>query len=71
LRVDSEYGGDPAVSSEIAYEVELEGDASDEALDELLSHVDRIAEIPNSLRRATPVSLGRRSVRGRSADTAG
>lgn len=70
-RVDSDYEGDPAVSSEIVYEVELQGNASDEALDELLSYVDRIAEIPNSLRRATPVTLGSRAVRGRSAHAAG
>jgi organic hydroperoxide reductase OsmC/OhrA len=63
VRVDSDYGGDPAVSSEIVYDVELEGNASEEALDELLDHVDRIAEIPNSLRRATAVTLGTRSVR--------
>jgi putative redox protein len=52
VRVDSDYGGDPAVSSEIVYDVELEG-ASDEELSEPLDHVDRIAEIPNSLRSAT------------------
>jgi putative redox protein len=71
VRVDSDYGGDLAVSSEIVYDVEVEGDAPGEALDELIAHVDRIAEIPNSLRRATPVTLGRRSVRGRSGPTAG
>ena len=68
IRVDSEYGGVPPVSSEIVYDVELEGNGSEEALDELLDHVDRIAEIPNSLRRATTVTLGRRSVRGRAGE---
>jgi hypothetical protein len=63
VRVDSDYGGDPAVSSEIVYDVEVEGEAPDEELSELLDHVDRIAEIPNSLRSATAVTLGRRSVR--------
>jgi organic hydroperoxide reductase OsmC/OhrA len=71
VRVDSDYGGDPAVSSEIVYDVEVEGEASDEELSELLDHVDRIAEIPNSLRSATAVTLGRRSVRARDADAAG
>jgi putative redox protein len=71
VRVDSDYAGDPPVSSEIVYDVELEGEASDEELSELIAHVDRIAEIPNSLRSATPVTLGRRSVRTRDADAAG
>ena len=71
VRVDSDYGGDPPVSGEIVYDVEVEGEASDEELSDLVAHVDRIAEIPNSLRAATAVTLGRRSVRGRGADAAG
>lgn len=66
--VDSDYGGDPPVSGEIVYDVEVEGEASADELSELLAHVDRIAEIPNSLRAATAVTLGRRSVRTRGAD---
>lgn len=55
--VDGDFSGDPAVSSGITYEVEVEGDASREVLNELVRHVDEIAEIPNSLRRGTPVEL--------------
>jgi uncharacterized OsmC-like protein len=57
IGVDSDYGGDPAVSTPIEYEVEIAGDASPEALAELVSFVDRIAEIPNSIRRGTEVRL--------------
>ena len=57
VTVDSDYAGDPAVSSAISYEVEISGNASSEALSELASHVDRIAEIPNSLRSGTLVRL--------------
>lgn len=71
VRVDSDYGGDPPVSGEIVYDVEVEGEASDAELSDLVAHVDQIAEIPNSLRAATAVTLGRRSVRGRGADAAG
>jgi hypothetical protein len=59
--VQGDFGGDPGVSSDVAYDVEVEGDAPREQLERLVAKVDKIAEIPNSLRRATPVSL--RSVR--------
>jgi organic hydroperoxide reductase OsmC/OhrA len=55
----SDYVGDPAVSTPIEYEVELEGGATDDALRELVRHVDDIAEIPNSIRRGTQVRLTR------------
>ena len=54
-----EFSGEPPVSEAIEYEVELEGDAPRERLDDLLERVDRIAEIPNSLRNGTPVRLVR------------
>jgi len=60
----SEYGGSPVVSSPIDYDVELEGDAPEEQLAELLRQTDQIAEIPNSLRRGTSVRLRNAAVRG-------
>jgi organic hydroperoxide reductase OsmC/OhrA len=53
----ADYTGDPVVSTPIEYDVELAGDAPEEVLRELAERVDRIAEIPNSLRRGTPVQL--------------
>jgi uncharacterized OsmC-like protein len=53
-----DFSGDPPVSTAVEYDVELSGDASPEALRELAVRVDEIAEIPNSLRRGTTVSLG-------------
>ena len=67
IRVDSDYAGDPPVSSDIRYDVEVEGDAPRERLEELVALVDRIAEIPNSLRNGTRVSLGEALVRGAGA----
>ena len=64
VTVMSDYVGDPAVSTAVEYEVELEGDASEDDLRELVARVDEIAEIPNSLRRGTEVRL--QSVRARS-----
>ena len=58
VTVRGDFAGDPAVSQEITYDVEIEGDASAERLEELVAHVDRITEIPNSLRLGTAVRLG-------------
>lgn len=57
VTVDGDFSGDPPVSEEIVYAVEIEGDASPEELERLVRHVDAIAEIPNSLRGGTPVRL--------------
>jgi uncharacterized OsmC-like protein len=56
VTADSDYTGDPAISTPIEYEVEVSGDASPDALAELVAYVDEIAEIPNSIRRGTVVS---------------
>jgi putative redox protein len=58
VTVRGDFAGEPPVSQEITYEVEIDGDASAERLEALVEHVDRIAEIPNSLRLGTSVRLG-------------
>lgn len=62
VTVDGGFDGEPAVSTGITYDVEVEGRSSDADLHALIAHVDAIAEIPNSLRRGTAVRLGRGSV---------
>jgi uncharacterized OsmC-like protein len=57
VTVDGDFAGDPPVSGEIVYDVELAGTGEPERLRELATRVDRIAEIPNSLRGATAVTL--------------
>ncbi len=57
VKVRGEFAGDPAVSNEIEYDVEIDGDASADRLRSLVEKVDRIAEIPNSLRGGTQVRL--------------
>jgi uncharacterized OsmC-like protein len=57
VRVVGEFEGDPAVSQDVSYDVEIAGEAADEQLAELVAHVDAIAEIPNSVRRGTPIRL--------------
>lgn len=53
----SDYLGDPAVSTPIEYQVEVEGEAPQNSLRDLVERVDEIAEIPNSIRRGTEVRL--------------
>jgi uncharacterized OsmC-like protein len=65
VTVRGDYSGDPAVSEEIGYEIEVDGDAAPERLTALVQHADEIAKIPNSLRAGTPVRLA--SVRPASA----
>lgn len=55
VTVDGDFSGDPAVSEPVTYNVELAGRGDLEAL---AKEVDRIAEIPNSLRGGTAVSIG-------------
>ena len=55
VTVTGEFSGTPAVSEPVRYDVELSGDGD---LESLVKDVDRIAEIPNSLRQGTAVSLG-------------
>jgi putative redox protein len=57
VRVTGEFVGEPAVSNDIQYDVEIGGDAPEDCLRSLLAHVDAIAEIPNTLRQATHVRL--------------
>ena len=58
-----DFDGDPPVSTAVEYDIELSGGASEEELRNLAARVDEIAEIPNSLRRGTRVTLGSVSAR--------
>jgi putative redox protein len=64
VKVGGNFVGEPAVSDEILYEVEMKGDAPEERLRALVDQVDEIAEIPNSLRQGTRVRLAKASVTG-------
>lgn len=55
--VRGDFSGEPPISEDITYEVEVGGEATPQQLEELVSHVDAIAEIPNSVRRGTQVKL--------------
>ena len=55
--VHGEFTGNPAVSGPITYDVELAGEATTSELEALAVQVNAVAEIPNSVRRGTEVTL--------------
>jgi putative redox protein len=52
--VSADFRGEPAVSEDVSYEVEVAGNTSREQLEELVSGVDAIAEIPTRSGGARP-----------------
>ena len=52
---DFESEGQPA--NNITYQAKVKAQASDEEIIDLLKHTDTVAEIQNTLRKATPVTL--------------
>ena len=57
VKVNGDFVGEPAVSDEVRYEVEVAGNVPEDQLRSLIDQVDGIAEIPNSLRQGTHVRL--------------
>lgn len=57
VRAEGGLRGDPCVSTGIHYTVHVQGDASPEELNELLAHVERIAEVPSAIRLGGDVQL--------------
>jgi putative redox protein len=68
VTVDGDFPARGASSTPISVDIELDGDAPEAKLRELLDLVDRIAEIPNSMRSTTPVDI--REVRIKGSDSA-
>jgi putative redox protein len=65
ITVDGDFPKRGEPSTPITVDVEVEGDADEERLRELVELVDTIAEIPNTIRGATPVALRNVQVVGR------
>jgi organic hydroperoxide reductase OsmC/OhrA len=57
IEVECDWGGEPVRANNLALTVKIQGAAPKQQLEELVRHVDRVAEIPNSLRLGTNVSL--------------
>ena len=64
MTVDGDFPGRGEPSSPISVELEVEGDAPEAHLAELVDLVDELAEIPNSIRAATPITITTRTLHG-------
>jgi putative redox protein len=64
VAVDGDFPGRGEPSTPITVDLEVEGQTSEDQLRELVALVDRIAEIPNSIRGSTPVTLGSVQLKG-------
>ena len=59
VEVDGDFPTRGAPSTPISVVVDVEADAPDAEIDALVAEVDRVAEIPNSLRGTVPVVIRR------------
>jgi uncharacterized OsmC-like protein len=57
VEVQGDWGGDPVRAQNVTYTATVEADAPEPAIRELIEHTDRVAEIHNSLRMGTQVTL--------------
>ena len=64
ITVDGDFPTRGEPSTPITVDLEVDGDAPEDRLRALVDLVDRIAEIPNSIRGTTPVVLGQVQLRG-------
>ena len=63
VEASASFPAEGAPGEDVRYNVELEGSASEAELRALVDATDKVAEIHNTLRVATPVKLGQVSVR--------
>ena len=59
VEVEGDWGGDPVRAQNVSYSVRVEAEAGEKEIAELIRHTDAVAEIHNSLRKGTQVSLGK------------
>lgn len=59
IDVDGDFPARGSGSTAIDVAVTIDADADDAAIDALVAEVDRVAEIPNSMRGTTPVHIRR------------
>jgi hypothetical protein len=57
LDVEADWGGKPIRAQRITLAPRIEAEASEAEILDLITSTDRMAEIPNSLRLGTPVTL--------------
>lgn len=57
MEVEGEFGADGEPAPNVSYRVKVTAQASDAEIRELMSQTDRVAEIQNTLRQETPITL--------------
>ena len=57
VEVEGNFEAEGKPASNIVYRAKINADASEERIQELMLHIDSIAEIQNTLRLGTPVKL--------------
>jgi uncharacterized OsmC-like protein len=58
VEVQGEFGAEGEPAKNVSYRVTVSASGKQEEIRALLEHTDRVAEIQNTLRLATPVTLG-------------
>lgn len=57
VTVTADWSGDPVRAQNLSFAVEVEADATEAEISELIRHTDTVTEIPNSLRLGTEAKL--------------
>jgi organic hydroperoxide reductase OsmC/OhrA len=57
VEVDGEFGAEGEPARKVTYRAKVTAQASEDQIRELMRHTDRVAEIQNTLRVETPVTL--------------
>jgi putative redox protein len=65
ITVDGDFPARGSPSTPVEVRLSVSGDATEPELAALVDEVDRIAEIPNSIRGTTPVTIVERRISGR------
>ena len=58
VEVEGDFESEGGAASNVSYRARVKAAASRQAVLDLMRHTDRVAEIQNTLRAATPVALG-------------
>lgn len=62
VEVTGEFGAEGAAAQNVRYTVKLAAEGNEDDLRALLEHTDRVAEVHNTLRVGTPVTLARAEI---------
>lgn len=57
VTVSADWSGDPVRAQNVSFAVVVDAEAAEQEILDLIQHTDQVAEIPNSLRLGTSVTL--------------